>query len=73
MPDETAWLIERPNGFWWAGAYDSDFSPSHEAAIRFSRREDAERVIRGLMRHHPTPPIATEHIWAAPAEEGKNG
>lgn len=78
MARETGWLIEisidgRPA--WWAG--DDINDPGVDAwvwdsleAVRFARKEDADRVICGLLVESLEAPEmqATEHIWDAPAE-----
>lgn len=69
--DERAWLIESKfNGppSWWAGGAISDegvfagsgFTTDPNEAVRFARKEDAERVANG--RHMV---FVTEHIWIA--------
>jgi len=56
-----AWLIEdtRPGTAYWCG---DGFTPNVECAVRLCRKEDAERVIRGLPR--PDLLRAVEHGWS---------
>lgn len=58
---EIAWLIELPGTqgmpVWWTAA---GWTKDSLQAVRFSRREDAERTARGLS--HPGMTI-TEHEW----------
>ena len=90
-PPVSAWLIERSRpGFgpvWWAAKqYDVSvpdlwhFSSDPNHAVRFSRREDAEAVMRALggsVELHESTVRVTEHIWLGarvserPAPEGK--
>jgi len=69
---ERAWLIEMPMATfggppcWWTGNYKTgaltdQWSQDSLNAVRFSRKEDAEAVIRGTLRIKE--PIATEHQW----------
>lgn len=64
MATEFVWLIERNSAgcspLWWDGRYMAD---DPNKAIRFSRREDAERVIeaQGLQLVH-----ASENGWVDP-------
>ena len=71
---ETGWVIERGNSdpsepkYWAAGHSDADrmiaWTSNHMAAIRFSRREDAEAVWKRLF-----PDIQVricDHAWGAP-------
>jgi len=72
---ETAWLIEMPMTTfggppcWWTGNYKTgaltdQWSNDSLMAVRFSRKEDAEAVIRGTLRLEGKGPIATEHQWS---------
>lgn len=57
------WLIEdrdAPRGRWWRG---SGYSYEANEAIRFSRKDDAEKVILTTLAHEPFKLIATDHIW----------
>ena len=74
MSDESGWLIELPmtKGVicWWAGNGGGDYpygivwTEDSMKAVRFSRREDAEKVIVGLGQWHlDQEPIATSHEW----------
>jgi len=60
-----AWLIERvDNGAYWDGravGLDATFSHAHTDAVRFARKEDAERIIAWLLCQHPV--VAREHGW----------
>lgn len=89
-PLSSAWLIERSRAgsgpVWWAAKqYDVSvpdlwhFSPDSNHAVRFSRREDAEAVMRALggsVELHESTVRVTEHIWLGvrvserPAPEG---
>lgn len=59
--EETGWLIELPGTqgmpVWWTAA---GWTKDSLQAVRFCRREDAERTARGLS--HPCIAI-TEHVW----------
>jgi hypothetical protein len=76
MSNETAWLIEIQIGgraVWWRAIANCGRTWTTDAneAVRFARKGDAERVIRGLRGDDPVMAgaIATEHMWcAAPAE-----
>jgi hypothetical protein len=62
--DETGWLIELPrendSPRWWdGGAWTTD----HLEAVRFARRQDAERVM--LKQHYGLGVIALQHVWSA--------
>lgn len=58
-----AWLIEdkyTPHVRWWAGyGYSSDANE----AIRFARKEDANRVILTVLAHETFTLHAVEHGW----------
>lgn len=72
---EKAWLIEVPMTtfggppVWWTGNYktgslNDQWSADSLDAVRFSRKEDAEKVISGTLRMKGgTEIIATEHGW----------
>lgn len=75
--DEVAWLIEHPRENdapeWWDG---SEWTTDHLHAVRFSRQEDAERVLSkqalNFMQHFGSGVRASQHIWvggSAPAPE----
>jgi hypothetical protein len=77
--DESAWLIEMectpgPNNY-WTGPQRRRQWGSHESAVRFSRKEDAERVIAGITVDPTWPQSvkikATEHMWCAALEDGE--
>lgn len=60
---EIAWLIEDKDAGharWWHGR---GFSADSHEAVRFARRDDAEKVIRYLADKYVYPLIATEHAW----------
>lgn len=66
----VAWLIEdwrsgRCVGYWNTSP---GWSMDQSYAVRFARREDAERVIYGLLRltDPGADPRAAEHAWEAP-------
>jgi hypothetical protein len=57
-----AWLIERTdNGTYWDGRGIESWHPANEWAVRFARKEDAERVIYWLLANEPV--VAREHGW----------
>jgi hypothetical protein len=64
--DETAWLIEMagkngvPNYFQLA--FDEDWTPDANKALRFARRKDADAYINHIGW---TSPYAVEHMWPA--------
>lgn len=72
--EQTAWLVEiQPAGGpqWWTGRGDewtaevdgTKLNPAH-GAMRFSRREDAERAIGWLIDKNLARGCkATEHLW----------
>jgi hypothetical protein len=65
---KTGWLIEvfdyRERPLWWTASCWSgnEFSYDANEAVRFCRREDAERVIAGK-GWKPEKYRATEHRW----------
>jgi len=65
---ELAWLIERGQQegceppLWWAGRFTWDWTRNVSEAVRFARREDAERVVRGLSEHFEKPFGRAEHV-----------
>ncbi len=69
--EDTAWMIECRNGFtgWWDGRVHEGmldcrfFNKDPNACIRFSRKEDAERVIA---KNGHSCQIATDHAWSDP-------
>jgi hypothetical protein len=65
--DETAWLIEMTvNGVpncWGPIDGTLDFTPDHNTAIRFSRKQDAQAVIDD---YGWTEVRAVEHMWCVP-------
>jgi hypothetical protein len=77
---ETAWLIEMPlislggPTCWWTGKHDTGFltdpwTQDTLDAVRFSRKVDAEKVIKFTLRSKLA--IATEHQWIDPAPKAK--
>lgn len=80
---ESAWLIELPNGYgsfptWWDGRGDDTFTHKSTDAVRFARREDAERVLEWIVFRSPhrnsrdrSDAIVTEHIWLSALERGE--
>lgn len=68
VPQEpTYWLVESVTGpMWWDGRFLSrgidprHFTTDPNEAVRFARKEDAERVAR-----QSSALLATEHIWMA--------
>jgi hypothetical protein len=63
MNDETGWLIQKDNIEWWTG---SGWTQDSYEAVRFARKEDAERVIFGFPAVWASNSTATEHAWMAP-------
>lgn len=72
---ESAWLIEMPGlDLYFSPGYRSGrwewMSPDHNEAIRFARKQDAERLRAHLNKFNttffsnPNAFVATEHIWA---------
>jgi hypothetical protein len=72
--EETAWLIEIPMKsvggppMWWTGSWNggkvlSPWTEDSLLAVRFCRKEDAEKVINGTNLLKDTTAVATEHIW----------
>jgi hypothetical protein len=77
VKEETSWLIEMPMATfggppcWWTGEYRSgklnhQWSTDPLDAVRFARKEDAERVLHGTLRLKEA--IATEHQWIGAKE-----
>lgn len=71
--ERIAWLIERPqaitkNGpLWWTGTPAAgNWTLDANDAVRFTRRQDAERVIHAVASLAVSGAIATEHVWLAP-------
>jgi len=69
---ESAWLIELPlttfkgPPCWWTGNYSTgclahQWATDTLLAVRFSRKQDAEMVIKNVLRLKEA--IATEHQW----------
>jgi hypothetical protein len=59
-----AWLIEdefAPQARWWCGG--DVFSTDANSAVRFSRKEDADRVRLTTLARTEFPLVATEHGW----------
>ena len=77
MATETGWLIEwqAPDGARWLTVekcYDFSktiFEKDAGAALRFSRREDAESFIDLNRRDLPAGVWASDHMWCDPPEE----
>lgn len=87
--DEAGWLIEMKFGdglLWWSGEFEPAGDDYQRArliarmvndaghAVRFARREDAQRVLDSMLAARPCPilPRASalysvqEHMWPAP-------
>lgn len=62
-PTETGWLIEAKGPLYWDGLV---FTPSHDCAVRFSRKADAQRVITVGLPALAPPSQAVEHLWCFP-------
>jgi hypothetical protein len=72
MSEKNGWLIERWYGdvlhYWNAGncggrndgTVESMFTPTHEDAVRFARKQDAEVILYRLLRGEGR---VVEHIW----------
>lgn len=58
--DERAWLIERPGPLYWTGIEGCAEWGAHDAAMRFSRECDADRMRRSMGMVSAK---ATEHVW----------
>lgn len=90
--DETGWLIEMKidaHLLWWCGEFDSTEEWSSRLiarmvndankAVRFARREDAQRALDGLFAARPCPLFrrapelysVQEHMWPASTPNGK--
>lgn len=62
---EVAWLIESAGPMWWCALPAcSHWGPAGEA-VRFARREDAERVARFINPNGGLSLKATEHAWVS--------
>lgn len=72
-PSRAAWLIESGVGgsrpYWWGRTPGlvTTWTDDQNSAVRFSRKEDAERAI-ALLNESPRPK-ATEHVWLDEAHE----
>ena len=94
MNDEAGWLIEMKFGdglLWWSGEFDRAGDDCQRArliarmvndagkAVRFARREDAQRVLDGMFSARPCPIFGNaptlysvqEHMWPAPSQPGQ--
>lgn len=94
MNDEAGWLIEMKFGdglLWWSGEFDRAGDDYQRArliarmvndagkAVRFARREDAQRVLDGMFSARPCPIFGNaptlysvqEHMWPAPSQPGQ--
>ena len=67
MADELGWLIEAidgPTPHWWDGGEIPDcWTPDSLNAVRFPRKEDAEKVIENLLEDCHFDLEALEHMW----------
>jgi hypothetical protein len=68
LSTDFAWLIERDGPLYWTAPSAmlderDGWSPDHLRAIRFARKEDAERVAKYFTRHDDC--RAVEHGWSA--------
>jgi hypothetical protein len=60
---DSAWLIEGA-GVYWCGRGATDFSPNVDEAVRFSRQEDAERVLHWIIPATTSAVCRTaQHMW----------
>ena len=67
IADEVGWLIEatsmQPVQWWCAGPHEN-FSPNAAEAVRFARKDDAEKVMEWLNLGIGGGTFeATEHLW----------
>lgn len=69
LSSATAWLIEyrNPQPAWWDGVR---FTHDSLKAVRFARREDAERSVFAVDDQHRDDCVVTEHVWTSSAETG---
>lgn len=61
---QVAWVIEADGAYWdgrHASAAGFDADPNN--AVRFVRREDAERVKYWLLKDYAFALRTTEHVW----------
>jgi hypothetical protein len=73
MPDYIAWLIEIPEGgsvaeggpVYFQMVNDDNWTPDHDKALHFGRKQDAEAVIAHYGWNRTK---ATEHCWPEPVE-----
>lgn len=65
---EVGWLLERQvagRAVWWRGVRcGRDWTADASEAVRFARREDAERASLGIGPSWADA-IATEHMWTS--------
>lgn len=64
MTNELGWVIESVKDgqvVYWDGHGTFSFSPDHMEAVRFARKQDAERVIPNVCYFQPIK--VTEHMW----------
>lgn len=61
MSEQSAWLIERnlPRPIWWSGFGRDAWTFNADAAVRFQRRVDAERIVEGFRLDA----FVSEHLW----------
>lgn len=59
--EETGWCIEG-YGLYWNGGECDGFGVIGDA-VRFARREDAERVVRFLLRTIKDRLVVADHMW----------
>jgi hypothetical protein len=72
VADETAWLIELPEKSgpkYFQPVWDDDWTPDVNKALRFARKEDAERYIEHVGWNRAK---AVEHMWCDPAPRRSN-
>ena len=60
-----AWLIETGDHMYWTGrrADMTSFTSDHMDAVRFARKEDADRLIGWLLNEFHVFLVAREHGW----------
>lgn len=71
--EELGWLIEpvADRARWWTGecpAQADSWTINSEAAVRFARKSDVEKVLPYL-RPLPAGVIITGHSWITPGED----
>lgn len=69
--DEAVWLIEADQSYWDGRYPDSrGFSKDVNDAVRFERREDAEKVRHWILQTWAFALRTTQHIWCNGSHRG---